>query len=56
MIVDLAIWSDANLRDFNPIMRESDELEFMKNNKEESIVVLKKKYEESRVGKGESHP
>ena len=36
VIVALAIWSDANLRDFNPIMRESDELEFMKNNKQES--------------------
>ncbi len=36
-IVELAIWSDQNLREHNPIMRESDELELMKSNKEEFI-------------------
>lgn len=49
IVVELAIWSDKNLRKFNPIMRQSDELEFMKNNKEESISALKKKYKENRL-------
>ena len=46
VVVELAIWSDNNLREFNPIMRQSEELEFMKNNKEESITALKNKYKE----------
>lgn len=46
LVVDLAIWSDQNLRDFNPIMRQSDELEFMKSNREGAIEALKKKYKE----------
>lgn len=46
VIVDLAIWSDANLRDFNPIMRKSDELELMKNDREGFISLIKKSYEE----------
>lgn len=45
-IVELAIWSDQNLRKHNPIMRESDELELMKTNKAEFIGTLKKKYKE----------
>ena len=47
IVVDLAIWSDQNLREFNPIMRQSDELEFMKSNREDAIAALKKKYKES---------
>lgn len=46
LVVDLAIWSDQNLREYNPIMRQSDELEFMKSNREDAIVALKKKYKE----------
>ncbi|MEQ9300103.1 MAG: helix-turn-helix domain-containing protein [Cyclobacteriaceae bacterium] len=46
VVVELAIWSDSTLRGFNPLMRQSDELELMKNNKEESISALKKKYKE----------
>ena len=46
VIIDLAIWSDQNLREFNPIMRQSDELESMKRNKEEFIEKLKKNYKE----------
>lgn len=46
LVVDLAIWSDQNLREFNPIMRQSDELEFMKSNREGAIEALKKKYKE----------
>ncbi len=45
-IVELAIWSDQNLREFNPIMRQSDELELMKTNKAEFIERLKKNYKE----------
>ncbi|MEO0723121.1 MAG: helix-turn-helix domain-containing protein [Bacteroidota bacterium] len=45
-IVELAIWSDQNLREHNPIMRKSDELDFMKTNKVESIEWLKKRYKE----------
>lgn len=46
VIVDLAIWSDANLRDFNPIMRESEELERMKNDREGFISLIVKSYRE----------
>lgn len=46
VVVDLAIWSDQNLREFNPIMRQTDELEFMKSNREGAIDALKKKYKE----------
>ena len=33
-----------NLRKFNPLMRQSDELELMKNDKEEFISALKNNY------------
>lgn len=46
VIVELALWSDNYLREFNPIMRESDELESMKKNKEEFIAKLKLNYKE----------
>ncbi|MFK7970507.1 MAG: winged helix-turn-helix transcriptional regulator [Bacteroidia bacterium] len=46
VVVDLAIWSDQNLREFNPIMRQTDELEFMKSNREGAIDALKKNYKE----------
>ncbi|NRB64843.1 MAG: helix-turn-helix transcriptional regulator [Saprospiraceae bacterium] len=49
VVVDLAIWSDQNLREFNPIMRQSDELEFMKSNREGAIEALKKKYKEKNL-------
>tara|TARA_R110002126_G_scaffold124451_4_gene266541 strand:+ start:47711 stop:48154 length:444 start_codon:yes stop_codon:yes gene_type:complete len=44
LIVELALWSDANLREFNPVMRESDALESMKKNKETFIDQLKSSY------------
>lgn len=46
VIVELAIWSDQNLRTFNPIMRQSDELDSMKANKEAFIKYLQKSYKE----------
>ena len=45
-IVELAIWSDQNLREYNPIMRKSDELELMKTNKLAFIETLKKNHRE----------
>lgn len=33
VIVELALWSDRNLRGFNPVMRQSEELEAMKKDK-----------------------
>ena len=46
VIVELAIWSDQNLREYNPIMRKSNELELMKANKEGFIEILKNKHKE----------
>ncbi|MEL6562613.1 MAG: helix-turn-helix domain-containing protein [Bacteroidota bacterium] len=46
IVVELALWSDNSLREFNPIMRESDELELMKKNKEKFIEKLKASYRE----------
>ncbi len=46
LIVELALWSDQNLRKSNPIMRQSPELESMKSNKEGFIEKLKKNYKE----------
>lgn len=46
VIVELAIWSDENLRDLNKIMRKGEELELMKSNKEELIKALKQNYKE----------
>jgi DNA-binding HxlR family transcriptional regulator len=46
VIVELALWSDENLREFNPTMRRSDELESMKRNKEAFIEKLKQNYRE----------
>lgn len=47
IIVELAIWSDQNLREYHPIMRKSDELELMKTNKAVFIEFLKKNYKEN---------
>lgn len=45
-LVELAIWSDQNLREHNPMMRKSPELELMKTNKVEFIEHLKRNYKE----------
>jgi len=47
IVVELALWSDQNLKEFNPIMRKSDELEAMKNDKEGFVEKLKVHYKES---------
>ena len=46
IIVELAIWGDQNLREFNPIMAQSEELELMKSNKEEFVKILIANYKE----------
>ena len=46
VIVELALWSDHNLREHNTIMRKSDELELMKTNKAEFIERLIKTYKD----------
>lgn len=46
LVVELALWSEDNLRGFNPIMRENDELESMKSNKEEYVEKLIANYKE----------
>lgn len=44
VIVELALWSDNNLREFNPIIRQSEALESMNKNKELFINKLKSNY------------
>lgn len=51
IVVELALWADDNLREFNTIMRQSDELELMKNNKDLFIEKLKENYIENIVAK-----
>lgn len=46
IIVELALWSDANLRELNIAMRNPEELELMKSNKENFIKALKENYKE----------
>ena len=44
IVVELAIWSDENLRDFNSIMGNGKELTMMKTNKIEFINMIKDDY------------
>jgi DNA-binding HxlR family transcriptional regulator len=44
LIVELALWSDQNLRELNPIMRKDKELEMMENNKAEFILAVQEQY------------
>ncbi|MEO0580696.1 MAG: helix-turn-helix domain-containing protein [Bacteroidota bacterium] len=47
VIVDLALWSDGNLREFNPIIRKDKELDIMKNDREGFIQMVKENYRNS---------
>ncbi|MEL6731760.1 MAG: helix-turn-helix domain-containing protein [Bacteroidota bacterium] len=47
VIVDLALWSDGNLREFNPIIRKDKELDIMKNDREGFIRMVKENYRNS---------
>ena len=40
IIIELALWGDANLRTDNPAMRKSKELKAMKANKEKFVAGL----------------
>ncbi len=46
IIVELALWSDGNLRDLNPILQQTSALEQMKRSKEEFVVGLQQAYRE----------
>jgi DNA-binding HxlR family transcriptional regulator len=46
IIVELAIWSDENLRDLHKPMRSGEELKQMKTDKEAFVLALKKNYRE----------
>jgi DNA-binding HxlR family transcriptional regulator len=46
IIVELALWSDEHVRELNPIMQKSEELDFMKRDKEGFINQLKTNYRE----------
>jgi DNA-binding HxlR family transcriptional regulator len=46
ILIDLALWSDSNLRKLNIDMRNPKELELMRNNKEEFISLIEKNYKE----------
>jgi len=47
IIVELAIWSDENLRTYHPKIRKSEELSAMKSNKKEFINILIKNYKKN---------
>lgn len=40
VIVELALWSDGHAREFNPMIRKTKELEFMKTNRMAAIQML----------------
>ena len=44
VIVELALWSDANLRDWNTIMRKGAELDQMRDDKANFIKGVKQRY------------
>jgi len=46
IIVELALWSDEHIREFNPAMRKEDSLGFMKSDKAEFIKLIQKNYKE----------
>jgi len=44
VIVELGIWSDANMRDFHPEITEGEHMDALKNNKEEFVRNLQESY------------
>ena len=49
VIVELALWSDCYLREFNPIMSESSVLELARKNKGELVEWLKENYQKNQL-------
>ena len=47
MLVELILWSDGNLREFQPTMTNSDTLNLINNQKEEAIKRLLSSYKEN---------
>lgn len=52
VIVDLALWSDTNLRQLNTDMRNPPELELMKNDKEGFVLLLRENYKKLTTNQG----
>lgn len=46
VIVELGIWSDANMRDFHPEIIEGEHLDALKSNKEAFVISLQENYKE----------
>ncbi|WP_336914288.1 hypothetical protein [Runella sp.] len=44
IIVELSIWSDENVRELNPIMRDIPEIAVLKSNKDAFIQMIKDNY------------
>ena len=44
VIVELALWSDANMRDFHPQIIETKHIDVLKKSKEKFVVNLQNKY------------
>ncbi len=46
VIVELALWSDGQIREFHPELRDEEGLESMRKNKEEFIQAVRQNYRE----------
>jgi DNA-binding HxlR family transcriptional regulator len=46
IIVELALWSDGQIREFHPELRDEEGLESMRKNKEEFIQAVRQNYRE----------
>ena len=49
IIIELALFSDKNLREMNPIIRKDKELVLMENDREAFIETLKENYRKQRA-------
>lgn len=49
VLVELAIWSDGNLREMHPTLVDGDKMEFLRNDKAAFANVLVTKYREKRA-------
>ena len=46
VIIELGVWSDANMRDIHPKIIEGEHIDALKNNKEEFVRNLQENYKE----------
>jgi len=49
IIVELSVWSEGNLKGLNPIMRNNDQIEFIKSHKEAFIQMVIDNYKSKRL-------